>query len=245
MKQLFLLGFSLFFTQNLLAQTREDAPNFYRSAISSDFNAATDGKNALLALSAKQLFGIGANRRFKIGYGLRINHNFGSKTTFLTAPAILTTGRTGPIVFFDGTKIGANIDTLQSSSFTVTSINIPLYLEYAITNRLDVGFNIDLTGLSFGSAAYNYQSVHATAANQGAVKGNATSPNLLLIGDNDLGSLSSELVVRYHLNNKLAFNAGLCFAFAEFTTDRKLYLDNDRFREKQLMGMVGLSYRLH
>jgi hypothetical protein len=226
MKHFFFLSLSLFIAQTTFAQ-REDAPNYYKNSISADFNVASDG-----------------NKRFKIGYGVRLNHNFGGKGQFLTAPAILTTGKTGPIVFFDGTKLEKNIDTLQTTAFSVTSINIPLYLEYAITNKIDLGFNIDLIGVSIGSSTSNYNSVHATAANKGTVNAKASTLNALLIGDNDLGSLNSEIVARYHLNDKLAFSAGLCFAFAEFTTTRKLYLDNDRFRQKQLMPMIGVNYRL-
>lgn len=243
MKLFFFLSLSLFIAQSAFAQ-REEAANYYKNSISADLNIASDGKNSLIALSGKQQFGLFANKRLKIGYGLRLNHNFGSKGKFLTAPAILTTGKTGPIVFFDGTKIAANIDTIQTTAFSVTSINIPLYLEYAITNKIDVGFNIDLIGASFGASASNYNSVHSTAANAGAVAAKASNFNALLVGDNDLGSLNSEIIARYHLNDKLAFSAGLSFAFAEFTTARKLYLDNDRFRQKQLMPMIGVNYRL-
>jgi hypothetical protein len=245
MKKIFFLAVLSTIGRIAQAQTsRENAPNFYKMGVSADFNIASDSKNALFALSGKQLFGIGNNRRFKIGYGLRLNHNFGSKVQFLTAPAILTTGKTGPIVFFDGTKIDKNIDTLQTTNFSVTSINIPLYLEYAVSNRFDVGFNIDVAGVSFGQSQNDYRSVHSTALNKGSIAGKATSPNLLLVGDNDLGSLNSEIFARYHFNDRLAVNGGVSFVFAEFTTDRKLYLDNDRFRQKQLLGMVGITYRI-
>ncbi len=253
MKQFFIgasrLFAFLFFTAITTATTataqtadRSSAPNFYKTSLSADLNLATDGKNGLVALAGNYLWGVGKPKRFKIGTGLRLNYNFGANTKFLTAPAILTTGKTGPIVFFDGTKLAQNIDTLQTSSFNVTSINIPLYLEYAITNRLDIGFNIDLTGLSFGKSTHNYNSVHSTAANRGPINGTATSFNALLVGDNDLGSLNSELLARYHINEKLAINAGLSFVFAEFTSSQKLYLDNDRFRQKQLLFMVGAKY---
>jgi hypothetical protein len=243
MKQFIIFSLSLFIAQTALAQ-REDAPNYYKNSISTDLNLASDGKNSLIALSAKQQFGLFGGKRFKLGYGVRLNHNFGGKSQFLTAPAILTTGKTGPIVFFDGTKIAKNIDTIQTTAFSVTSINIPLYLEYAVTNKLDVGFNIDLIGASFGASVSNYNSVHATTANAGAVAAKATTFNALLIGDNDLGSLNSEILARYHFNDKLALSAGVSFAFAEFTTSRKLYLDNDRFRQKQLMPMIGVNYRI-
>jgi hypothetical protein len=243
MKQFIIFSLSLFIAQTALAQ-REDAPNYYANSISADLNLAFDGKNSLIALSAKQQFGLFGGKRFKVGYGVRLNHNFGGKSQFLTAPAILTTGKTGPIVFFDGTKIAKNIDTIQTTAFSVTSINIPLYLEYAVTNKLDVGFNIDLIGASFGASVSNYNSVNATTANAGAVAAKASTFNALLIGDNDLGSLNSEILARYHFNDKLALSAGLSFAFAEFTTSRKLYLDNDRFRQKQLMPMIGVNYRI-
>jgi hypothetical protein len=64
----------------------------------------------------------------------------------------------------------------------------------------------------------------------------------LLTSDNDIGSLNSEILVKYWFNPKWALKAGASFSFTEYTTANKLYLENDRFRNKSLQAMVGISY---
>ena len=54
--------------------------------------------------------------------------------------------------------------------------------------------------------------------------------------------LNSELYFRYWFNQKWAIRAGATFLFTEYTTDKKLRLDNDRWRNKSLMGLVGITF---
>ncbi|MEN9598311.1 MAG: hypothetical protein RL596_622 [Bacteroidota bacterium] len=73
-----------------------------------------------------------------------------------------------------------------------------------------------------------------------------TGFNLLLISDNDLGSLNSELFIRYKINNKWSIRGGTSFLFNEYKTNTKVQvqngIENDRFRYKSLYGLVALSY---
>jgi hypothetical protein len=64
------------------------------------------------------------------------------------------------------------------------------------------------------------------------------------VSDNDLGSLNSELYARYWVNDKIGFRAGLSFQFVEYTTDKVLTFENDRFRTKNLLPMLAISYKL-
>jgi hypothetical protein len=68
--------------------------------------------------------------------------------------------------------------------------------------------------------------------------------NALLISDNDRGSLNSELYGRYWLTDKIGLRAGASFQFTEYTTNRKLTFENDRFRNKILMPFAGISVKL-
>ena len=69
-----------------------------------------------------------------------------------------------------------------------------------------------------------------------------TSFDLLLVSDNDIGALNSELYFRYWFKPKWAIKAGASFAFTEYTTENKLRLENDRWRNKSLMGMIGITF---
>jgi hypothetical protein len=74
-----------------------------------------------------------------------------------------------------------------------------------------------------------------------------TSLNLLLVSDNDKGSLNSELFARYLIGEKWGIKGGVQFLFSEYTTDTELQQfpePNDRFRNKSLMFSAGVSYKL-
>jgi hypothetical protein len=209
-----------------------------------EFSVSTSGKQSAGALAWNHLHGIGKNKRFKLGYGVRFTGNFGRAADFITAPARLTSTTTGPLVIFSDNK-PENFDTLHFSSYQINSLNISIHLNYAITAKLDAEFNIDAVGFSFGgayTAAYN-SSKRAQSPDQNTQqKARPTAFNALLTSDNDLGSLNSEIFLRYRIKPQWAVKAGASFIFTEYTTDRKLFLDNNRFRNKALMAMIGVSF---
>jgi hypothetical protein len=209
-----------------------------------DLTYSTSGKQSLVALNWSHLHGLGKNKKFSIGYGVRFNANFGKNADYITAPAKLTSGSSGPGVIFSETIL-ENLDTITFSKYGINSLNLAIHLNYKINANLMVEFNIDAIGLSFGKeqiAQYNSskrsQSPN-TEINQAA---KPTLYNVLLTSDNDIGSLNSEILVKYWFNPKWALKAGASFSFTEYTTANKLYLENDRFRNKSLQAMVGISY---
>lgn len=206
-----------------------------------DLAIAANSNQALAAVSWVHYQNITRNKKFKIGYGARINSQFGKNLDYATAPARLTSERTDPGVLFSETFY-ENIDTLHVNSAQNNSVNLSINLQYTFFKKLDLGFNIDAVGFSFGGSTtgkyYAYQS-----ADNGSIQTASPTPfNLLLVSDNDIGMLNSELYLRYWLNNKWGIKAGLSFAFTEYTTENKLRLDNDRWRNKALMGMLGITY---
>ncbi len=196
------------------------------------------------ALSYNYNWGLGKRGKFKIGTGIRFTYFAKGKTDLITAPASLTSGEKGPQVLFTE-NILSNFDTLKVSKVGVGYINIPIHLQYSFSQKFEVGFNIDALGLSFGSKqSGTFYASDSRSLNKTTQTAKPTTFNLLLVSDNDLGSLNSELYARYWVNDKIGFRAGLSFQFVEYRTDKVLTFENDRFRTKNLLPMLAISYKL-
>ncbi len=172
----------------------------------------------------------------RIGYGLRYTGAFGSKVDFATAPAKYTVGKTGPVAFFSE-PIPGNIDTLTFNKVQTNAFNVFFSIEHNLYKKLAFNFNLDLVGFTLGAhqKATPLLSTTTTSAK-------TTSLNALLIGDNDLGSLNSEFLLKYYATKKLTLQAGFGFLFTEYTTEKKYTLGNDRFRNKAGMLTLGVVY---
>lgn len=194
--------------------------------------SAAFGSGFSPSLGFSKKWGIGSKGKFKIGTGIRLTNFSGSDIDFITAPADLTIN-------------DATIDTLRFPSAAVTYIAIPIHLQYSFGEKLDVGFNIDVVGLTFGEEK---NGTFITTSGSGELNNSThiakpTSPNILLVGDNDRGSLNSELYARFWATEKLGIRAGLSFQFVEYTTERELTFSNDRFRAKIMQPMIGITYK--
>lgn len=189
--------------------------------------------------------------KFKIGLGGRFTQSFGGAgKRYITAPANLTTGKTGPLVFFSN-QIITNADTFGLGKTSVGSLNALVALNYSINKKINIEFNIDLVGLSFGGKQNahlrnqnNVDSAYVTAIAK------PTLINALLTSDNDLGSLNSEMVGTYKLTNKFSAKLGIGFIFNEYTFTSPTYINssgitvnNDRFRNKSLGLAFGVIYK--
>jgi len=220
-----------------------------RNPLFADLAIAANGDQQLLALSGIKYYGVGKSAKFKVGVGVRLGAQRGSDLAFVTAPAILTSGAKGPQVIFTDV-ITANYDTLTLARSQATALNLSLNFTYDITGKFAVGFNIDAVGVSFGATQKGVFSPGDNAYLQGKrtvpnAESKPSTLNLLLISDNDRGTLNSELFARYALSDKLLLRGGASFGFTEYTATTAIGVDgNDRFRNKSLMGMVGLSYRI-
>ncbi len=199
------------------------------------------------ALSFNKYHPIGKKGNFKIGYGLRWTNYFSGTKDYKTAPAKLTSGVQNPSALFKDNLVN-NIDTIYIKKAQVSYVNLSINLQYTFFKKLDLEFSIDAIGLSFGqkqSATYyssKWNPVDGPIPASLEVK--PTFFNLLLVSDNDLGSLYSEILARYHVNKHVSVKVGAAFQFIEYTTNQKLRLDNNRFRYKSFLPMVGVSYWL-
>jgi hypothetical protein len=187
---------------------------------------------------------IGKKEKIFVGGGARLTGYFGRNQYYVTAPAKLTSDGTGPLVIFKE-NITANMDTFLVAKPNVYALNAMINLGYQFNSKLQVGFNIDVIGVSFGGQR---QGNYINGRQGQTVNAKVTSFNALLVSDNDRGSLNSELYVKYNTGDRWSLRTGLQFLFTEYTTSSKVQQlpePNDRFRRKSLMFMIGTGVRLN
>jgi hypothetical protein len=184
---------------------------------------------------------LGEKRKFGIGLGIRYTGFLGANIYYITAPAELTSGDTGPLVIFKE-NIEENVDSLLIKSPQVHSINLAINLNYKVSPKVILGFNIDALGFSFGKKT---QANYINGIEGKLTTAKPTEFNILLISDNDRGSLNSEFYGKYEMNDKWDLKLFIQFLFTEYTTETKVQqfpAENDRFRNKSLLGGFGVVY---
>jgi hypothetical protein len=122
------------------------------------------------------------------------------------------------------------------------AINLGLYTDYSITENILVGFNIDVVGFSFGGEKNGIVQTNELLNPIVADTAKPTSFNLLLVGDNDIGTLNSEFWIGYRIASNVMVRGAFSYLFTEYTTNGQYQDDNDRFRYKAAQGAVGVSY---
>lgn len=229
-----------FVTASLPVVVAQSQPSHYKFI---DLDLAVGSSEGTFAISFNYDKGLGQKKKIVAGLGGRFTGYLGKNQYYVTAPAKLTSGSTGPGVLFKE-NITGNMDTLLIKTSQVNSLNLLITIGYNVSEKLMLRFNIDAIGFSFG------KDVRGNYINgpQGSVE--AASPttfNALLISDNDKGSLNSELFARYLLNDKWRIKGGVQFHFTEYTTGDEVQQfpePNDRFRRKSLMFSAGVCYQL-
>lgn len=225
----------------LLAATNVFAQKNAENSLVFDF--AAGNTQGTLAFSYTHDWLIGARKKIVIGIGGRFTGYAGRNKYYITAPAQLTSGGTGPLVIFKE-NIVANIDTFLVAKPNVYALNAMINLGYRFNEKLQVGFNIDAVGFSFGGER---RGNYINGPQGRMVDARATAFNALLISDNDIGTLNSELYGSYALNDRWSVRVGAQFLFTEYTTLVEVQQSpepNDRFRNKSLMFMIGTSFKL-
>ena len=227
--------------------THRQPADFGRINRTADLSAATNGDFSTIALSVNRLHGLGrSRRRFRVGYGLRFTAAAGRNTNYRTAPADLAKGPGGysALGLFKPTLV-QNLDTLQLPQTRAYSLNADLHLEYAISHRVEVGFNIDLIGFTAGpdqSGTFIANSPVRSPLSNTPQNARLTAFNALFGDQSDQGSLNTEGYVRYRVGPRLGLRAGLSLIVNEYTTARKLTFDNDRFRSGNSRVLLAVSY---
>lgn len=208
-----------------------------------DLSGSIGSGQGSIAASYIHNWHLGKKQKLSIGAGARFTSYFGSNQYFVTAPAKITSGSTGPGVLFQE-NIPANLDSLLVASPSMNALNLSINIGYRITPKLSAGFNIDAIGFSFGGEK-EVKYVNGTTVVNTTAK--PTVFNALLISDNDLGTLNSELFATYLLNKKWSAKLGYQFLFTEYTTATNVQQfpePNDRFRNKVSALVIGVRYQI-
>jgi len=220
------------------AQSPEERGSSY-----TNFTAGAGSTKGSFSLSYLHDWRLGKKQKFGLGVGARLTSFVGVNLYYITAPAELTSGSTGPGVIFKE-NIDENIDSLLVKSPQINALNIMLNIDYKVSSKILVGFNIDAMGFSFGgSRSANY----INGSTGKITEASPTSFNVLLICDNDNGSLNSELYLQYFFKDLWALKIAGQFLFTEYTTETNVQTfpeDNDRFRNKALLFAVGITRKL-
>lgn len=233
---LFLIVFILLLNP-CLAQEQSSSVN------SIDLGLAFGSSQGTLTGAFIHNWSLGKKQKFEIGVGGRLTTYLGANQYYSTAPAKLTSESTGPGVFFKE-NIPENIDTFLIAKPLVIGVNVMINLGYHVTNKITVGFNIDAIGFSVGPEKKGNYINGSQGQN---TTGKPTPFNLLLVSDNDLGSLNSEFYGKYKVSEKLSIKTGFQFLFTEYTTITEVQQfpePNDRFRNKSGLFTIGVSLTL-
>ena len=209
-----------------------------------DFSLAAGSYRASASVSLSHHWQIGKKQNFSVGSGGRFTSFYGANLYYVTAPGKITSGSSSPLIIFKE-NIQENLDSLLLSSPQVNALNLMLNLHYSVSGKVSLGFNIDLIGFSFGSS----QRGNYINGNQGKnIKAEPTHFNILLISDNDRGTLNSEFYSRYGINEKWSAKLFGQFLFTEYTTSevvQQFPTANDRFRNKSLLAGLGVIYNIN
>lgn len=209
-----------------------------KSALSAfDVSIATNADFASAeALSWYRIHPVALKKKFSLGYGLRFTAMQNNHQKFITAPAKVSEGN------FFKKQNEAKLDSFFVPSSVIFSFNTMIYLHYQFNTKWSLSFNIDAFGLSFGKKVKGTFESYSLGQMPSQQSAKVTPFNALLTGDYDWGSLNSEFSVNYKFKNNWVLRPGITFLFAEYTTDNNLAFNNNRFRKKTLLPMIGLSY---
>jgi long-subunit fatty acid transport protein len=193
-----------------------------------NFTGAIGSNQGSVSVDYFHLWKLGKAQKIEIGFGGRFTSYFGSSQYYSSAPASLAADE-------------KKSDSLLLQSPQVNALNLAINLGYRISPKFGVGFNIDAIGFSFGGqkeGAYINGNLGQTASAK------PTSFNILLVGNNDQGSLNSEFYARYFFKEKLAVKLAYQYLFTEYTTEtnvQQLPEPNDRFRNKAGLFSLGIT----
>lgn len=205
-----------------------------------------------------QLINVGKRRMFAIGWTMRLGAFYGDNINYYTAPARLTRGKTG-FGALSGPLVDSNIDTVRFDYVSMTSLNVGVRAQVNL-GRVELGASADLLGLTLGrwrTARYRsstglFSTIKSksgadsvSAPFEGASVFQRAYPsrlNLRLLGDNDRGTLSTEVYAHVRINQRFAVKAGYQWLTTEVTVqNRDIIADNNRFRNRAGMAYLALT----
>ena len=166
--------------------------------------------------------------KFVIGKGLRYTGFLGNEVYLTSAPNALAIEP-------------SSVDSLFAPKPSIHAVNVLINLAYNLSPKFQVGFNIDAVGLSFGPTG---SPEFISNGRRTQTDASPTSPNVLLVGNNDIGSLNSLFHLGYKFTDKIGVRLAYQFLFNELTTETPVQTipePNDRFRVKSGQVYIGLN----
>ena len=209
------------------------------------------------SISYYQLLTVGRQKLFFLGWNLRLGAFYGDNLDYYTAPARLTRGKSG-LGAIGSPLIPVNVDTVRYEHVSMTSLSFGVRVRVNL-GPVDLGASADLLGFSFGkSRTGQYQSSTGQFAIQsasgtdsllvpfrGANALQKSSPTLLnarLFGDNNRGTLSTQVYARVRLSERVGVRLGYQWLITEMSVaNRDVVADNNRFRHSAGMAYLALS----
>ncbi len=205
-----------------------------------------------------QLLNIGEKKLFSVGYTVRFASLYIDNQNFYTAPARLTRGGTGFYALTAPLKY-QNLDTLRMDYASNTSLNLGIRAQVNL-GRVEIGASADLLGFVFGRTRTG-RVISSTGGIQLSKQGGGDSTlvpfrgeaqfqptrargfNVRLLGDNDMGTLATEVFGRVRINQRVGVKVG----YQWITTETRLGVvdavsKNDRFRYRAGLAYVALSF---
>ena len=209
------------------------------------------------SISYYQLLNVGPQKLFSFGWNVRLGAFYGDNLDYYTAPARLTRGKSG-LGSIGLPLIPANIDTVHYEHVSMTSLSVGVRAKVNL-GPVELGASADLLGFTFGkSRVGQYQSSTGQFAIQSASgadsllipfqganalqKSSPTVLNIRLLGDNNRGTLSTQVYARIRLTQRFGIKLGYQWLITEMSVgNRDVVADNKRFRNRSGMAYVALS----
>ena len=220
--------------------------SFAQSPVSARLNAGVDigagFKSHQLAPSIAyyQLLNVGEKKLLSVGYAVKFGTFYAQNLAYTTAPN------------------RADVDTVSFANVSMTNLNLGLRAEVNL-GPVTLGATADVLGFGFGrNRTGRYQSsagkfiIPSSAGKdslltfQGTNASQSASPtnvNLRLFGDNNIGTLSSEIYARLKFNQQIGLKVGYQWLTTEMSVrNRDVVADNNRFRNRTNYPYVALTF---
>ncbi|WP_229376755.1 hypothetical protein [Fibrella aquatilis] len=237
------------------------------SRLSSGMEIGASFKPNVVSPSATyyQLLNLTNNKMLSIGWTSTFRTFYADNLDYTTAPAYLSRGGKTGFYALGAPVIAANLDTLQMSGASGTSLNFGARVQLRF-GPLELGASADILGLTLGRTRVGqylsqngYFTVKSNITGRDStaffVKGangvdnrpqsaKPTIANLQLLGDNSLGTLATEVYAKLLVGQRLGVKLGYQWVTTEYTTSvRNVADDNRRFRNRTGgMPYLALSF---
>lgn len=204
-----------------------------------------------------ELISLAQSRSVYIGWTARLSSFYGNDLDYHTAPARLTRGTSG-LGSLVKPLLRQNIDTVSFSHVAQTSFNLGVRAEWSV-GRFELGASVDLVGFNLFRKSRSglvrsstglfraTDSLGRTSQKpfRGADAYQSATPRLVnvrLLGDNDVGLLTTEVHVRFRLSRGLSLKAGYQWVSTEMVlSNSDIIAGNDRFRNRVGLLHFGLT----